>query len=69
MSDAERELNRQGNVGMIDVVARMAPGVELAQAQVALDAILARDASLDGLRSNAGVVAGARGGRGVDAAG
>ncbi|MBP6330443.1 MAG: ABC transporter permease, partial [Dokdonella sp.] len=27
MSDAERELNRQGNVGMIDVVARMAPGV------------------------------------------
>ena len=60
MSDAERELNRQGNVGMIDVVARMAPGVELEQAQVALDAILARDASLDGLRSNAGVVAGAR---------
>lgn len=60
MSAAERELNQQGNVGMIDVVARLQDGVGLAQAQAAMAAILKQDTSLDALRSNAGVEAGAR---------
>lgn len=60
MSAAERELNQQGNVGMIDVVARLKEGVGLAQAQAAMAAILNQDTSLDALRSNAGVEAGAR---------
>jgi len=56
MSEAERRQSDQGNVGDLDVVARLAPGVSPAQAGAALAALLARDASVAGLRTNAGLV-------------
>lgn len=55
MSAAERAQAEGGNVGDLDVVARLAPGRSIDQAQAALAAILAHDASLAGLRANVGV--------------
>ncbi len=60
MSAAERAQSEGGNVGDLDVVARLPPGVSIGQAQAALAAILAQDASLAGLRANAGLDAHAR---------
>lgn len=53
MTEAERRQSDGGNVGDLDVVARLAPGTTLAQADDALAAILAHDASVAGLRTNA----------------
>jgi putative ABC transport system permease protein len=60
MSAAERAQSEQGNVGDLDVVARLAPEVSVAQAQAALSAVFAHDSAVAGLVKNAGLVAEAR---------
>lgn len=60
MNAAERAQSDGGNMGDLDVVARLEPGVSLAQGNAALAAILATDTSLAGLRANVGVQAQAR---------
>jgi putative ABC transport system permease protein len=60
MTAAERAQSEGNNVGDLDVVARLAPGVSVDQAQAALAAIFTHDASLAGLRANAGLEARAR---------
>lgn len=55
MTAAEREQSEGGNVGDLDVVARLAPGVSQAQGNAALGVIVGNDASLAGLRDNAGL--------------
>lgn len=49
------EERTSANVGDLDVIARLAPGVSLAQAQARLAAILEHDPNMLGLRENAGL--------------
>ena len=60
MTDAERAMSDKGNVGDIDVVARLAPGTSLEQARAALTAILEHEPSMEGLRGGPGLIAHAR---------
>lgn len=60
MSAGERAQSDGGNVGDLDVVARLAPGVGVAQAAERLQAIFAADPSVAGLLQNAGLRADAR---------
>lgn len=55
MSAGERAQSDGGNVGDINVVARLGDGISLAQAGARLQAIFAADASVAGLRQNAGL--------------
>lgn len=59
-SSAEREQDAQGNVGGIDVVARLAPGARLEQARARVDALLGTVDHLAGLRASAGLRADVR---------
>ncbi|MBN8727567.1 MAG: ABC transporter permease [Xanthomonadales bacterium] len=56
MNDAERADAERGNVGELSVVARLAPGRTLAQAQASIARILADDASLAEQRTSGGLV-------------
>jgi len=60
MNAVERGESESGNVGGIDVVARLAPGVDIVQARERLQAIMVADGSLAGLFQNAGLKAAAR---------
>ncbi|QBB69108.1 FtsX-like permease family protein [Pseudolysobacter antarcticus] len=60
MTDAERAQSEKGNVGDIDVVARLAPGTSVDQAHAALAAILEHEPSMQGLRGGPGLSAHAR---------
>jgi putative ABC transport system permease protein len=60
MSAGERAQSESGNVGDLDVVARLAPGVGVEQARERLAAIFANDDSVAGLLKNAGLKADAR---------
>lgn len=60
MTDDERDQSERGNVGGLDVLARLAPGVTVAQADAAMAAIIARDARLADLRDSANVTGDAR---------
>ncbi len=60
MSAEERAQSDGGNVGDLDVVARLAPGIGVAQAAERLQAIFAADPSVAGLLQNAGMRADAR---------
>jgi len=60
MSAEEQAQSDGGNVGDLDVVARLAPGVGVAQAAERLQAIFAADPSVAGLLQNAGLRADAR---------
>jgi len=60
MNAAERAQSDGGNVGDLDVVARLAPGVGVAQAGERLQALFVADTSVAGLLQNAGMRADAR---------
>ena len=60
MTDAERTMSDRGNVGDIDVVARLAPGTSVEQARAALTAILEHAPSMNDLRGGPGLIAHAR---------
>lgn len=60
MTADERQQSEGGNVGDLDVVARLAPGVGIAQAQQRLQAIFVNDGSVAGLLDNAGLRADVR---------
>ena len=60
MSAGERAQSESGNVGDLDVVARLAAGVSVDQARGRLQAIMVADASMAGLRTNAGLKSEAR---------
>lgn len=56
-SPAEREQASSGVVGVLEVVARRAPGISIDETRKALELILAHDPTLAGLRTSAGVIA------------
>jgi putative ABC transport system permease protein len=60
MTTAELAQSEGGNVGDLDVVARLAAGTGVEQARAALGAIFARDASVDGLLKNVNLKPAAR---------
>ncbi len=57
MTAREREQSEAGNVGSLDVVARLAPGVSPEQARDRLQAVFLSDGSAKGLLENAGLKA------------
>lgn len=60
LSAAEQKMDEGGNVGTLNVIARLQAGVSVQQAEAALGTMIANEPSLAGLRSNAGIEAGVR---------